>query len=86
MVKEDRPGQERKFTEITLKDDKIKKQENTETYGAEKAKLFPTSAGMIVNDFLVANFEDIVDYSFTAHVEKDFGQHRRRQGAVAGHD
>ena len=72
VVKEDRLGQERQFTEITLKDDKIKKQENTETYGNEKAKLFPTSAGMIVNDFLVANFDDIVDFSFTAHVEKDF--------------
>ncbi len=72
VVKEDRQGQERKYNEITLKDNKIRKQENTETFGNEKAKLFPTSAGMIVNDFLVANFDDIVDFSFTAHVEKDF--------------
>jgi DNA topoisomerase I len=72
VVKEDRPGQERKYKEISLKDDKISKAVNTETYGTEKAKLFPTSAGMIVNDFLVNNFEDIVDFSFTANVEKDF--------------
>lgn len=72
VVKEDRPGQERKYKEISLKDDKISKAVNTETFGTEKAKLFPTSAGMIVNDFLVNNFEDIVDFSFTANVEKDF--------------
>ncbi len=72
VVKEDRDGQERQYTEITLKDDKVVKKENTENFGAERAKLFPTSAGMIVNDFLVAHFDDIVDFSFTATVEKDF--------------
>ena len=72
VVKEDRAGQEREFSEITLKNDQIKTKVNTETFGTEKAKLFPTSAGMIVNDFLVNHFEDIVDFSFTANVEKDF--------------
>lgn len=72
VIKEDRAGHEREFSEITLKNDEVKKKINTETFGTEKAKLFPTSAGMIVNDFLVNHFEDIVDFSFTANVEKDF--------------
>lgn len=72
VVKEDRQGQERDFTEISLINGEVIKMRNTETYGNEKAKLFPTSAGMIVNDYLVANFDDIVDFSFTANVEKDF--------------
>lgn len=72
VVKEDRAGQEREFSEITLKNDQISKKLNKEIFGTEKAKLFPTSAGMIVNDFLVNNFKDIVDFSFTANVEKDF--------------
>lgn len=41
-------------------------------YGAEKKKLFPTDMGILVNDFLVANFADIVDYHFTAQVEEEF--------------
>ncbi|GAB3181593.1 type I DNA topoisomerase [Telluribacter humicola] len=72
VVKEDRPGQEREFKELTLKDNEIKAKVSKETYGTEKAKLFPTSTGMIVNDFLVNHFQDIVDFSFTANVEKDF--------------
>lgn len=72
IVKEDRPGIEREFRELTLSNQKISRTINKETYGSEKAKLFPTSTGMVVNDFLVNNFEGIVDYSFTASVEKDF--------------
>lgn len=72
VVKEDRPGQERTFEELLLKAGKITEKTKTETYGAEKSKLFPTNAGIIVNDFLVNYFEDVVDYSFTANVEKDF--------------
>ena len=72
VVKEDRPGLERNFKELSLIDNQIKTKVSKETYGSEKAKLFPTSAGMIVNDFLVNNFQDIVDFSFTAKVEKDF--------------
>ncbi len=72
VVKEDRPGSERKFREFTLKDNIISSKVGTETYGSEKAKLFPTNAGIIVNDFLVGNFQDIIDFSFTAHVERDF--------------
>jgi len=72
VVKEDRPGHEREIREILLQKGKIKDARKKETYGAEKAKLFPTNAGIVVNDFLVNNFEDVVDYSFTAHVEKAF--------------
>ncbi|GGB85014.1 type I DNA topoisomerase [Dyadobacter sediminis] len=72
IVKEDRQGTERDFKEITLANDEIKSRVNKEIYGSEKAKLFPTSAGMVVNDFLVSHFNNIIDYSFTASVEKDF--------------
>ncbi|KAA0993104.1 type I DNA topoisomerase [Dyadobacter aurulentus] len=72
IVKEDRPGTEREFKEFTLANDQIKSKVNKEIYGSEKAKLFPTSTGMVVNDFLVSHFQDIIDYSFTASVEKDF--------------
>ena len=72
VVKEDRPGQERNFNELVLAKGKISEAVKKETYGTEKAKLFPTNAGIIVNDFLVNNFEDVVDFSFTAKVEKDF--------------
>ncbi|GGM92744.1 DNA topoisomerase 1 [Dyadobacter beijingensis] len=72
IVKEDRQGFEREFKEMTLADDQIRSKVNKEVYGSEKAKLFPTSTGMVVNDFLVSHFQDIVDYSFTANVEKDF--------------
>lgn len=72
VVKEDRDGMEREYREISLKNNAITSRVAKENYGAEKSKLFPTSAGMIVNDYLVNHFEDIVDYSFTANVEKDF--------------
>jgi DNA topoisomerase-1 len=72
VVKEDRPGMERNFKEISLRDNLITTRVGKENYGSEKSKLFPTSAGMIVNDFLVSNFQDIIDFSFTAKVEKDF--------------
>ncbi|SEI98240.1 DNA topoisomerase-1 [Dyadobacter sp. SG02] len=72
IVKEDRQGFEREFKEMTLANEQIKSKVNKEVYGSEKSKLFPTSTGMVVNDFLVSHFQDIVDYSFTANVEKDF--------------
>jgi DNA topoisomerase-1 len=72
IVKEDRQGNEREFKEMTLANDEIKSKVNREVYGSEKSKLFPTSTGMVVNDFLVSHFNDIIDYSFTASVEKDF--------------
>ena len=72
VVKEDRPGIERKFDMVILKDNKVSEQTKTETTGTEKSKLFPTDVGMVVNDFLVANFDQIMDFNFTANVEKEF--------------
>lgn len=72
VVKEDRPGKPREYLVISLSGNKITQQTKTEMAGAEKAKLFPTDIGMIVNDFLVQNFQDILDYNFTATVEKEF--------------
>ncbi|MER0438672.1 type I DNA topoisomerase [Emticicia sp. W12TSBA100-4] len=72
VVKEDRPGKEREFKELTLKENAISERTAKENYGTEKAKLFPTNVGMVVNDFLVDNFDAVIDYNFTAKVEKDF--------------
>jgi len=74
VVKENREGKERKYQEISLKNNKITKKTKTEITGAEKAKLFPTDIAMVVNDFLQAHFETIMDYSFTAKVEKEFDE------------
>ena len=72
VIKEDRPGVERRFDILTLSAGKITKQNKVEITGAEKSKLFPTDIGMVVNDFLVDNFEQIMDFNFTASVEKEF--------------
>ena len=72
VVKEDRNGAERKFQEFLLRLWVIKTETKTQMTGAEKQKLFPTDIGMVVNDFLVTNFKDILDYNFTASVEEDF--------------
>ena len=57
---------------LTLKDERISPETKTEITGAEKNKLFPTDIGMLVNDFLVANFSEVLDYGFTAYVEREF--------------
>ena len=57
---------------LRLKRDKITENKKVEVYGTEKSKLFPTDVGMVVNDFLIENFEQIMDYNFTASVEKEF--------------
>jgi DNA topoisomerase I len=72
VVKEDREGRERSFKEMVLKANKISEKVSKETYGTEKQKLFPTSVGMVVNDFLVNNFTDVVDFKFTADMEDEF--------------
>ncbi|MBW3130955.1 type I DNA topoisomerase [Hymenobacter profundi] len=72
--KDSREGKERKFHVLTLDGDAVKTEVKTETYGADKAKLFPTDTAMIVNDFLVDHFPVIVDYQFTAKVEDEFDQ------------
>jgi DNA topoisomerase-1 len=72
VLKEERMGKERAYAIIKLNKEKISHETKTEITGAEKNKLFPTDIGMIVNDFLVNNFKEILDYNFTAYVEKEF--------------
>ncbi|WP_017729828.1 type I DNA topoisomerase [Nafulsella turpanensis] len=74
VVKEEREGKERRFTELLLKKDKLTEKQGTETTGAEKNKLSPTNVAMVVNDFLVEHFPNVIDFSFTARVEKEFDE------------
>ncbi len=74
VVKGDKEGEKHHVTNLSLKNGKIKASSKTETVGAEKNRLLPQDIGMIVTDFLVKNFEGILDYGFTANVEKDFDQ------------
>lgn len=74
VVKEDRPGMERKYTQLSLKNDGLTEAEKTEITGAEKSKLFPTDMGMVVNDFLIRYFDKIMDFQFTANVEVEFDE------------
>jgi len=74
VVKEDRDGRQRSFTCYALKNGEVKKQVKSEITGAEKGKLFPTDIGEVVNDFLVEHFKGIVDFNFTANVEKEFDE------------
>ena len=69
-----REGIERQYTLLTLKSGNIKEETKTEITGAEKKKLFPQDIGILVTDFLGKNFENILDYGFTAKVEEDFDQ------------
>ena len=68
----DREGQRRNYTVLTLKDGAVKRAVKSEVYGADKGKLLPTDVGIVVNDFLVDQFPNIVDYNFTARVEEEF--------------
>jgi DNA topoisomerase I len=73
VEKEDRPGMPREYRIIELDSQNgIKEEVLTEMAGSEKAKLFPNDIGMVVNDFLMDHFSDILDYNFTASVEKEF--------------
>lgn len=72
VIKEDRPGKTRGINIISLADNQIEEVQKTEISGTEKAKLFPTDIGMLVTDFLVENFSNILDFNFTASVEKEF--------------
>ena len=75
VQKDDKKGEKRAYKLLTLKAGKdIKESEKSEIVGNEKGKLLPTDTGTVVNDFLVANFENIVNYNFTANVEKDFDE------------
>ena len=65
-------GIERKYAQLTLKNDEFSEQELTENIGSDKGKLVPTAVGQVVNDFLVMHFANILDYNFTAKVEQSF--------------
>src|SRR5690606_6649550 len=74
VVKEDRDGRERKYTVLSLGQGQVVEEIKSEITGAERAKMFPTDIGVLVNDFLVEHFNDIIDYHFTAKVEKEFDE------------
>ena len=72
VEKSSRPSQKRNFISLTLKGSNITEKIGTESYGAEKNRLCPTDIGMVVNDYLETQFSMIMDYNFTANVEKEF--------------
>lgn len=74
VVKEEREGKQREYQVISLQNGRISAAIKTENTGAEKNKLFPTDIGAVVNDFLVEHFKGIVDFNFTAKVEKEFDE------------
>jgi DNA topoisomerase-1 len=71
VEKADREGVKRNYDSLVLENGIITEQVNEEVFGTEKSKLFPTDIGVVVNDYLVDNFQSIIDYNFTAQVEKD---------------
>ncbi len=74
VEKGDKKGEERNYAVLKLTNGKIKKSVKKEVVGKEKGKLLPTDIGTVVNDFLIQAFPEIVDYNFTANVEKDFDE------------
>lgn len=74
VTRGDKEGTERKYDVITLKGGNITETTKTEITGAERNKLFPTDVGIVVTDFLDENFPEIMDYNFTADVEKQFDE------------
>jgi len=74
VVKEDREGALRKYKVFSLINDQITKTQKEEITGAERAKLFPTDIGKLVNDFLLEHFDKVMDYNFTAQIEEEFDE------------
>lgn len=74
VEKADLQGHQRNYTVLSFKANTIKKEVKTETTGADKSKLLPTDIGMVVNDFLLQYFPDILDFHFTAKVEEEFDE------------
>jgi DNA topoisomerase-1 len=72
VLKGDRTGSDRNYMVLTLMGDQVRKVRKSEVFGTEKSKLFPTDIGGLVNDFLVDYFGNILDYNFTASIEKEF--------------
>jgi DNA topoisomerase-1 len=74
VVKESRPGEKREIRNIVLKNGQVEEKITHENTGNEKAKLFPTDIGTIVNRFLLRHFDNIINYNFTSNVEKEFDE------------
>jgi DNA topoisomerase-1 len=74
VEKRDKEGVKRDFRVLRLANDKIGTVTEHENTGAEKSKLFPTDLGLVVTDFLVQNFDDVMDYGFTARIENEFDE------------
>lgn len=74
VEKGDKPGEERTYKVLTLSDGRLTTATRSETAGSEKGKLLPTDVGTVVNDFLLQYFPGIMDYNFTASVEKEFDE------------
>ena len=74
VEKKDKDAVKRSFRILKLKDNNIQKVTEQENTGAEKAKLFPTDLGLVVTDFLNQHFQNVMDYSFTANIEKEFDE------------
>ncbi len=72
VEKKEIEGKERQFIQFVVKNGVVTRSVQTETYGADRKKMTPTDIGIVVNDFLVEHFERILDYNFTASVEKEF--------------
>jgi len=72
VQKGDKKGEERRYTVNTLRGSQVTERTKTEVIGREKGKLLPTDIGMVVNDFLLKYFPAIMDYNFTAKVERQF--------------
>ncbi|WP_114751053.1 type I DNA topoisomerase [Pleomorphovibrio marinus] len=72
VIKESRDGTPRKYVEMLIENGNYEEAEKTEITGSDKNKLFPTNIAMVVNDFLVEHFPNVIDFSFTAKVEKEF--------------
>lgn len=90
VVKEDRPGVEREINVLHLAGNTITDEMIVETFGSEKSKLVPTDVGTVVNDFLTEHFPQILDYNFTADIEKEFDEiaagEKAWLGVIAGFD
>lgn len=72
VLKESRDGTPRNYQEMVISNGEFKENTKTEITGTEKQKLFPTNMAMVVNDFLVEHFPNVIDFNFTARVEKEF--------------
>ena len=74
VKKEDSPSQERTINTLKLKKGKLTDKMISETFGSEKASLKPTDVGVVVNDYLIDYFPQVLDYNFTANIEKEFDE------------